>query len=171
MNTIHLISEITLKKYSLISDNVDSTYIAPAVVKAQDMGLQPLIGTNLLVKIYNLVDTEAITMQTNAWYKTLLDDYIAPYLCQKVMADIQIPLFAKIRNAGITQSQDQQTTQLSIQEVEYIKNKYENDATFYANRMTDYLKANSIHYPEYRTIRDSADMNADDKAFNTHIVL
>lgn len=171
MNNVQLISEATLKAYTLINDNVDACYIAPAVQKAQDMGLQPLIGSNLYDKICSLVADNTIGDEENANYKTLLDVYITPYLCQKVMAEIQIPLFAKIRNSGILNSTDQQTQNLTMQEVEYIKRNFENDATFYGARMTDYLCTNSTLYPEYRTTRTSADIPSDKNAFNTHIVL
>lgn len=171
MNQVQLISEATLKKYTLINDNVDACYIAPAVQKAQDMGLQPLIGTNLYQKVCDLVAAGTIGDDANVNYKTLLDVYITPYLCQKVMSEIQIPLFAKIRNSGILNSTDQQTNNLTMQEVEYIKRNFDNDATFYGTRMVEYLCTNNTLFPEYRTIRDSADMQADDNSFNTHIVL
>lgn len=168
---IQLISETTLKAYSLINDNVDAAFIAPAIQKAQDMGLQPLIGSNLLDKICKLIANNTIGTKQNEAYKRLLDEYITPYLCQKVMADIQIPLFAKIRNAGIVQSQDQQTTQLSKSDVEYIRKEYEYAADFYGSRMTDFLCANATLYPEWLSRRDVADMKADSNSFNTHIVL
>lgn len=171
MNNVQLISETTLKKYTLINDNVDACYIAPAVQKAQDMGLQPLIGTNLYDKICSLVAAGTIGATENVNYKTLLDVYITPYLCQNVMAEIQIPLFAKIRNSGILNSTDQQTNNLTMQEVEWMKRNFETDANFYGKRMVEYLCTNSTLFPEYLTIRDSADMQADSNSFNTHIVL
>jgi hypothetical protein len=36
---IYLISEQTLKKYSLINDNIDTCYILPAIQLAQETGL------------------------------------------------------------------------------------------------------------------------------------
>lgn len=170
-NNVQLISEATLKKYSLINDNVDACYIAPAIQKAQDMGLQPLIGTYLYDKICSLIIEGTIGDDANVNHKTLLDVYITPYLCQKVMSEIQIPLFAKIRNSGILNSTDQQTQQLTMQEVEYIKRNFDQDATFYGTRMVEYLCTNNTLFPEYRQIRDSADMQADHNSFNTHIVL
>lgn len=168
---IQLINETTLKAYTLINDNVDAAYIAPAIQKAQDMSLQPLIGSCLLEKICSLVEDKTISSKENEAYKKLLDEYIAPFLCWRVMADIQIPLFAKIRNAGIVQSQDQQTQQLSHSDVEYIKKDYEYSADFYGKRMTDYLCANTKLYPEWLSRRSAADIKANSESFNTHIVL
>lgn len=168
---IQLISETTLKANTLINDNVDAAYITPAIQKAQDMGLQPLIGSNLLDKVCTLVKDGTIEDAVNAAYKILLDEYITPYLCNKVMADIQIPLFAKLRNAGIVQSQDLQTQQLSHKDVDYIRKDFEYSADFYGTRMTNYLCANSTQYPEWRSRRNVADIPADPETFNTQIVL
>jgi hypothetical protein len=150
---------------------VDAAYITPAIQKAQDMGLQPLIGSNLLDKVCTLVKDGTIEDAVNAAYKILLDEYITPYLCNKVMADIQIPLFAKLRNAGIVQSQDLQTQQLSYKDVDYIRKDFEYSADFYGTRMTNYLCANSTQYPEWRSRRNVADIPADPETFNTQIVL
>lgn len=168
---VQLVSETTLKKLTLINDNVDVCYIAPAIEKAQDMGLQPLIGTCLFEKLCKLVESGQIGSADNLAYKTLLDDYVTPYLCQRVMADIQVPLFAKIRNAGIVQSQDQQTQQLTKGDVDYIRADYEYNATFYGKRLTEYLCANSTKYPEWKTRRDVSDMPSDAESYNTSIVL
>lgn len=168
---VQLVSETTLKKLTLINDNVDVCYIAPAIEKAQDMGLQPLIGTCLFEKLCKLVESGQIGSADNLVYKTLLDDYVTPYLCQRVMADIQVPLFAKIRNAGIVQSQDQQTQQLTKGDVDYIRADYEYNATFYGKRLTEYLCANSTIYPEWKTRRDVSDMPSDAESYNTSIVL
>lgn len=168
---VQLVSETTLKKLTLINDNVDVCYIAPAIEKAQDMGLQPLIGTCLFEKLCKLVESGQIGSADNLVYKTLLDDYVTPYLCQRVMADIQVPLFAKIRNAGIVQSQDQQTQQLTKGDVDYIRADYEYNATFYGKRLTEYLCANSTKYPEWKTRRDVSDMPSDAESYNTSIVL
>jgi len=169
MNTL-LISETTLKKQTAINANVNAEYIVPSIRKAQDIGLQPLIGTVLYKKLCALVE-DGINDQANAPYKLLLDEYITPYLCNKVMAELQVVLFAKVRNEGVVTSQDQQTQQLSMSECEYVRKKYEYDADFYGNRMTDYLHANSNTYPEYCKRETVADMPHNAVAFKKHIVL
>lgn len=155
-NNVLLISEKYLKTNSLINDNVDACYIVPAIQTAQELGLQPIIGTVLYNKLVELVASGDISDWAD--YKELLDTYILPYLTWRVLADIQVPLFGKVRNSGTVQSQDLQTQQLSIKDVQYIKNDYETKAVFYGNRLTDYLHANHSKYPEYCTIESCADM-------------
>lgn len=168
---VMLVSEGTIKKASLINTNVDANYIETATITAQDMGLQPLIGSNLYDTICDMVSGGTISTTANSWYKTLLDDHITPYLCQKVMADIAKGLYAKFRNAGMTQSTDTQTAQLSRADVEYIVADHEQKADFYGQRMCAWLCANADHFPEWKTRRDSADMAAKNEQFYTHIVL
>lgn len=167
-----LISETTLKTQTAVNANVNPEYIVPSIHKAQDIGLQPLIGTKLYRKMCDIVADHSIyTSGGFSHYKTLLDDYITPYLCNKVMAELQIVLFAKIRNAGVITSQDQQTQQLSQSECEYIRKKYDYDADFYGTRLTDYLCVNSSLFPEYCQRESVADLPHNPMAFNTHIVL
>lgn len=170
MNTVLLISETTLKRYTVVNENVDAAYITPAIIKSQDIGLQPLIGSVLYKKLCDLMPTD-ISSTANAAYKTLVDDYVTPYLLNKVTAELQWSLFAKLRNNGIVTSQDQQTQQVSISDCEYLRKKYEYDADFYGKRMTDYLKANSTDYPEYLQRDTCADIKADAEAYKTCITL
>ena len=45
---VMLISEATLKKYTLLNDNVDGKYILPAIKMSQDIDLETLIGTPIV---------------------------------------------------------------------------------------------------------------------------
>lgn len=81
MEKVLLISEATLKKYTLINDNVDGMYILPAIQSAQDVDLDTIIGTALNTKLQELVKTGDIVSEEYSAYKLLLDDYITPYMC------------------------------------------------------------------------------------------
>lgn len=169
MAKILLVSEATLKKNSVINNNVDGLYLLPAIEFAQDAGLQPIIGTRLYSKLMDLVETGEISGATD--YKFLLDEYITPYLINKVTADIQIPLAYKVRNQGVVQQTGENTSVPSLKDAQYVEQHYENQAMFYANRLTDYLCANCSKYPEYHTIDSCADMPSNSKAYNTGIYL
>ena len=161
-----LLSEQRLKEDSLINNNVDSMYIFPAIQTAQEIGLQPLLGTKLYNKLLEVVENGG-----DEQYFDLLDSYVIPYLEMKVMADIQIPLAYKIRNAGLVQNTSENTTLPTLQETQYIVEYYENKASFYANRMSDFLIANSNSYPEYNSCDSIADMHSNRMSYNTGIYL
>lgn len=169
MANVLLISEATLKKNSVVNNNVDGMYILPAIEYAQDAGLQPLIGTKLYNKLMDLVEDGSITGSTD--YKLLLDEYVTPYLLNKVTADIQIPLAYKLRNQGVVQQVGTNTITPSLHDTQYLVQHYENQANFYGNRMSDYLKANRSKYPEYCSIDSCADMPSDSGAYKTGIYL
>ena len=117
MNDVLLISEQTLKNDSLIGDNVESVLILPAIIIAQEQGLQPVIGTKLLRKLQDLIDTNSILSPSVA-YKELLDHYITIYLEYKVMSEIHI--IYKMRTNGIIKNSDDKT--IDMKDVMYLKN-------------------------------------------------
>ena len=104
-------------------------------------------------------------------YKYLLDEYITPYLINKVTADIQIPLSFKLRNQGVIQQTGENTYVPSLKDMQYVAQSYENKANFYANRLSDFLRANRSKYPEYCKIDSCADMPSDKNAYKTGIFL
>lgn len=169
MSKCFLISEATLKKNSVVNNNVDGMYLLPAIEFAQDAGLQPIIGTKLYNKLMDLVEDGSITGATD--YKLLLDEYITPYLINKVTADIQIPLAYKLRNQGVVQQTGENTYVPSLKDLQYVVQNYENKANFYSNRLSDYLKANRSKYPEYCSVDSCADMPSNKNAYNTGIYL
>lgn len=169
MARVFLVSESTMKKNSVVNNNVDGMYLLPAIEFAQDAGLQPIIGTKLYNKLMDLVENGSITGSTD--YKYLLDEYITPYLVNKVTADIQIPLSFKLRNQGVVQQTDANTYVPSMKDIQYVIQNYENKANFYSNRMSDYLRANRSKYPEYCSVDSCADMPSNKDAYNTGIFL
>ena len=168
MARVYLISVKTLKENSVINTNVDEMYVLPAVEYAQDSGLQPLLGTKLYNRLMDLVES-GITEEND--YKYLLDEYITPYLINKVTADIQIPLSFKLRNQGVVQQTGENTYVPSLKDMQYVAQSYENKANFYANRLSDFLRANRSKYPEYCKIDSCADMPSDKNAYKTGIFL
>ena len=157
MQNVLLISEKYLKENSVINNNVDSCYLLPAIQTAQEIALQQLIGTKLYNRICSMVSDG--TINSNEQYKTLLDNYIIPYLQQVVLREIQIPLFGKLRNAGVLQSTDQQTQILTIKDVEYIKEYYNAQSVFYGDRLTKYLLANNHIFTDFLTCDDCSQLH------------
>ena len=169
MARVLLISEKTLKENSVINNNVDGMYVLPAIEYAMDAGLQPIIGTKLYNRLMDMV--EDCTIENNDDYKYLLDEYITPFLLNKVTAEIQIPLAFKLRNQGVVQQTGENTYVPSLKDMQYVTQNYENKANFYSNRLSDYLKANRSKYPEYCSVDSSADMPSNKNAYNTGIYL
>lgn len=147
MNKVLLISEETLKTYTLVNDNVDGKYILPAIQTAQDIDLETLIGKALLNKLCSLVEDGSIVDNTD--YKLLLDEYITPYLCWQVLSTIQIGLNYKFSNSGMISNDDERKSKLDYKNNQLLQEQYKHYADSYAIKMKDYLCSNSNKYPEY----------------------
>lgn len=171
MTKVFLISEDTLKSETIINDNTGSEYIKPAIETAQDIYLQQLIGSELLDKLYDLVENGQIEVEANSHYKELIDEHITNYLKYMVLSEITIPLAYKYRNAGVVQATGDHYQQTTLKDAQLVANHYTLRANFYSERMSKFLCTNSGKFPEYKSTRDNADMMADPDAYKTNWVL
>jgi hypothetical protein len=171
MSKVFLINETTLKSETIINDNTGSEYIAPAIETSQDIYLHQLIGSQLLMKLYNLVETGDINKPDYNNYKLLLDDYITNYLKFKVLSEITIPLAYKYRNAGVVQTTTDKVVNTSLKDAQMVQSHYELRANFYAERLTKYLCVNNDLYPEYGIKNNGSDIMANPDAYTISWVL
>lgn len=170
INQTLLISEEILKNDGYVDDNLDMNYVTPAIQVSQDMGLQPVVGTNLYRKLQSLVGSGDINETSNTKYKNLLDDYVIPFLAYKTMSEIIIPISFKNKNQGVVTTSDDKSYQTDIRNVQYLKGYYDDRATFYLLRLSDYLMAFCDDFPEYKSWNKS-EMKPNPDAYNNGIYL
>ncbi len=149
LQEVLLIDEEYVKAYSTVSANLDAKYIAPAITTAQVINLQELIGTKLAVKLCELVEDNVIGNTEYQPYKDLLDGYIQPYLLAVTNAELFVSNYAKLRNSGNMQYLDTNQTNISMKDVQYMKEHYENQADFLAKRVLDFIVCNRKQFPEF----------------------
>ena len=154
MKNILLVSEQTIKKYSLISDNLDGKYLYSAIQTAQSVDLELLIGPALLRKLQDLVQSNQIKEDSYVHYKELLDDYITNYLIYQVMATVQISVNYKMANSGVYTNDDDRKLRLEYKQAQLLQQQYENYANSFATKLKNYLCANVNWFPEYRECVD-----------------
>lgn len=131
MKTILLISEKTLKSNTLIDDNVDGKFIVQAIKDAQ-IFLRDSINNNVYDRICKGVEENNLTNEE----RELLDNYIQPYLCYKVMSTICIPLSYKFRNTGVVQNVEQHFQQSSsMKDLTYVAKHYSTMADSYLSKI------------------------------------
>lgn len=168
MKNILLLDADFIKRYGLVNDNLDVAYINPAIFQAQDISLQQLIGTNLYNKLCDDVENNTVVGK----YKTLLDDYITPYLLQSVQSIICITHFAQFRNAGIVRPYDENVNNTSLDECKFLKDYFDKKAKFYADLIARYLCENSNDFPEYTSWSGVSDLKPSGKqTYSCNIVL
>ena len=167
---IYLISEEMLKSEGLIDDNLWGGYLKTSIKLAQDKGLQTLIGASLYETICDMVADASIKNDSNSKYKFLLDEYIIPYLMFQTLAEGAVVINWKFKNQGLIEANTEWVTRPMMKDFQYVVQKYEYDAEFYGNRLTDYLNANAADYPEYRN-NICGKLPANDRQYKTGMYL
>ena len=140
--TILLTSEKTFKALTPISENISANYILPAIRLAQDIDLEPTIGTPLIKAIQEQIKKGKVE------YKELVDDYIQPFLCYAAVAHLVPEVAFKIANAGVLRTDDEKMTNVSSSEVDKVMNHYKFLSDTYKDRLQKHLIANYHNYPE-----------------------
>lgn len=147
MSKVLLISESTIKKVTLINDNVSGSYLLPAIQTAQDIDLETAIGPALVRKLQDLVASGEIA--NNELYKKLLDEYVTPFLCWATMTNIQLNLNYKFSNSGMIQNYDDKKAAIDYSNGKALEKQYEYYQNSYGMKLKNYLCSNSSKYPEY----------------------
>lgn len=167
MKTLISIEEI--KGTTIINNNVDEGYLRDAIETAQTINLQQLIGERLYKTLLDSVGSDGDWIGSNEYYN-LVVDYIQPYLKRQVLSNIIVPLNYKVRNEGILQVQGENVYLPSRNDAIYVKEHYENEASFYANRLSDYLCAHQNDFPEYKSHLDG-ELRSNRNAINSVLYL
>lgn len=154
MTNILLIGEDYIKTNSGLNDNVWGTYLTPAIREAQDIKLQPVLGTELYRSILGKVEDGSIKNTDFKAYKTLLDDYIQVYLMYQTISDLVPILGVKLTNLGVVVSNDEHVTNLSQSERELVQTYYQQRAEFYGKRLQEFLKENCKDFKELNSTYD-----------------
>lgn len=155
MNTIYFISEDYLKQNSPINLNVEQTLLNNAIIDAQILRIQSVLGSALYKKIETLISAGDITLPANSNYKTLLDDYIQPAVRAWALVEALPYIRYKIVNKSITAQNSDNSTPIDLEEMKYFTANLTNKAEFYCERIAYYLCDNSNLFPEYRSTVDN----------------
>ena len=142
-NTL-LISEKYVKTQSNIQDNVWGDFLTPAIREAQDIELQPIIGRPLYKKILKEVEEKDV----EARFKTLIEDWIQPYLLYQTIVSLIPIIGTKLGNIGMVISNDEHVQNISSSERENLEYRYRYLADHYKSELQKYLLANKDLYPE-----------------------
>lgn len=149
-----LVSPDDVKGATYTNYNVDDALVGPTIREAQEIHLQSIIGSNLFYRLQALVfnqimgNTDAIDDEENAEYKTLLDEYIQPYLVNKAQALLCVPASFKLRNLGVTKTSDDNIQQVTLKEVMAVQRRFNEMAAKYATYLSKYLCAHKEDFEE-----------------------
>ncbi len=138
-----------VKRYSVLSGNVDPDKFIYMVEIAQDTEVQNYLGTKLLEKIQDLIIAGTINDPANAAYKTLLETYVKPMTIYWALV-CYMPFAAyTVANGGVYKHTSESSVSVDKDEVDYLVEKYRDIAQFYTNNFIDFMVYNQNTYPEY----------------------
>lgn len=147
-----------IKTYSNISDNIDDSYMLPALLVAQRQYLEECLGTALVRKMQQLVDSELIEIEDNAKYKILLEDYVQEFLVFQSLVELAKIISFKFNNFGISRTDDEKMYNVTFDEVFRLADHYQKKADYFMYRMQRFLIANYSDYPELLTYKSIEDL-------------
>lgn len=160
MTNTFLISEVQIRNYTDIEDNVDTALIKNGIREAQDIKLQTVLGTLLTNKLYTLVDAGTIGDAANAAYKTLLDSYIQNMLIYASYYYILDTVYIRSRNSGLLIG-DGTENEVAADRTMYNTKRQavENKMQFYSDLLTDFIIEEQVNYPELNASNKLYDLN------------
>ena len=142
---IFLITSEELKSSGAVNQNLEDIYVEEAIKEAQDVYLREIIGDNL----YNTLQNHTPQAEPDI-YDELIEDYVKYYLKYKTLSIVCFIVNFKIRNIGVTQQFSNEVNTATMEDTKSVMNYYNQQADFYANRLTKLLQNNKGNIPEYK---------------------
>jgi len=145
MTTTLLISEAKVRAFSDINESVDDSLMVNAIREAQDIVMQPIMGTKLYNTLIEKIDNNSLSGS----YQTLVDDYIQPALVYASLYNITENVYVRTRNNGLL------TPTGGENSINVDKNMYDtkrqsifNKQQFYSDQLSRYLNEKYNLFPE-----------------------
>ena len=158
MAYVLFISEERLKDSTAINLNVDVDILLPFVREAQKIYVETALGTDLNQKLKDLITAGTVNNAGNEAYATLLNDYIGDMLPSYSLYHAFNYLRHKVENGNIFSKTSETGNALSTEEAQSFREEIFNTASYYRERLIDYICNNTSSFPEYST-NTGADVN------------
>jgi hypothetical protein len=138
-----------LKQRTGIHSNTDAKIVYPEIKAAEDLYIEPILGTALYDKIISDINVSGTPL--GADYVTLVDRYILDTLQNFTLSTLCLVASFQIWNKGLLRKTGEDTEAPTMSDLVDISNFYKNRAEIYANRLKNYLRAVSTSsvLPEY----------------------
>tara|TARA_R110001606_G_scaffold7229_2_gene32078 strand:- start:2318 stop:2938 length:621 start_codon:yes stop_codon:yes gene_type:complete len=145
MVTTLLISEAKVRAFSDLNESVDDSLMVNGVREAQDIVIQPIIGTKLYNELILKIDNNSVSGS----YQTLIDDYIQPALVYASLYNITENIYVRSRNNGLlTPTGGENSVNVDKNMYDQKRQSIFNKQQFYADQLSRFLTENLSLYPE-----------------------
>jgi len=160
MSYVLFISESKLKDSTALNLNIDNSILLPFVREAQKLRIETALGTDLT----NHLKDEIIAGTLAGADKILVDDYIGDCLPGFAVYQAIPYLRFKMENGNIYSKTSETGNALSTEEAQHLREEVLNTASYYRERMIEYICNNTSLFPAYST-NTGADVNASTENF------
>ena len=158
MSNILFITDAFIKENTPLSQNLDIKDIINNIDPAQDMFIQPILGS----VFYNAL-LLAYSAQTLSADETALVMLIKPALAYR-SAELALPFIQyQLKNKGPQTQSGDFSAPVGQTELSYLRNELRNRAEFYETRLDRYLQLNGSLFPLY-TNQSNANINPSNQA-------
>ncbi len=147
--TIVLVSPSRVQRDTALGGSVDPNVLFPAILQAQEKWILPVMGTDLYEKLKALIAAGTVDDAGNEIYATLLNDYVIPCLVQFSFMEVIPVLRVRFVNNAVVAMNSEQGGSVSYDDIKPLISTARDIASWYKERLIDYLCANSSVYPEY----------------------
>jgi hypothetical protein len=148
MKVVLFITPDEVRKRTSLDSNVDDDKIINSMRLAQDLTLEPLLGSVMLDEIKAQVIAGTLTTA----YSNLLDYYCRPVLIQAILNKISLFLVYRYNNTGVVKNNLDNEEILSTKDIVALRNEVQESVNEYGQRLTSFLEANTELYPLYDDI-------------------
>jgi hypothetical protein len=142
---ITLFSPEIIKKFTPLNGSVDTNFITAAQYLAEDNYISEFIGTALMRKLKEDV---------NSWsgkYLTIMEDYLPKCAAWWTLYEVYPMIYAKHDNGGIVVRTTENATSITTDDLSMLREQAKVNAKMYTQRLLDYLVKNVADFPEYST--------------------
>mgnify|MGYP003642559847 FL=1 len=145
-NKVLMLTADYYKRNSVVNLNVDEEILHPQIIKAQNVRIEKILGTNLFDTVLSEIDAQTYTARIT----TLLEDYIQPALVEWITYTALPYLNYKLTNKSVSKKSSDNSEPSDLNEVNYLRQNIRDDAEYYSERITKFLETNDVTYPEYK---------------------
>lgn len=148
-NKVQLVSMDYMKQRSPLPDDVNADVIQSAIIEAQELMIEPKMGTNLYNDMLDKVYDGSISGDTN--YTILLEEYIQPALVWSTMYLALVHMWIKPTNKGLNKLTSEYSESVEVNEISYIRNIYKEYMDERLMRLYNYLVENDATFTKFGT--------------------
>lgn len=145
---VYFFDEQFVKENAVIDDNVNGKVLRFAMRTAQEVTIQSYLGSDLYKDMLACLKDDP-TLNTKPDYKTLIDDYIQQAYLFATLAELPTWMSFKFTNKSLTVKTDEWSDNADRDDISFVRKEAQTRASWYLERMKEYICANDTKYPLY----------------------